>query len=249
MFRRSRESIEFLADWQIQEALMRVITQAKRRLVLVSPYNQHWGHLKREIAAAQERGVMVTFYYRTDESSPMAEYDGVTSVGVRMLHAKIYVNESVALITTMNLVETSASHSREVGLLIKDSQLRREVDEYIRSLADADSIPDRAGWPGASTAANNHVNRNAHRQRRPQSPATVRTANDIVRHIANSGYCIECGNPINFTIERPLCSQCYSRYGRNGTHKICHQCGEPHQSKLSEPLCPVCHRESPKVGV
>ena len=115
MFGRSGAAVEFLADWQIGDALLRVIAQARQQLTLVSPYNKHWGHLKREVAAAQQRGVAVTIYYRADEPGPLAEYAGVTVIPVRMLHAKIYANESVTLVTTMNLLETSAMYSPRSG--------------------------------------------------------------------------------------------------------------------------------------
>ena len=43
MFGRSGAAVEFLADWQIGDALLRVIAQARQQLTLVSPYNKHWG--------------------------------------------------------------------------------------------------------------------------------------------------------------------------------------------------------------
>lgn len=95
MFGRSENAVEFLADWQISDAVLRVITQARQRLTLVSPYNKHWGHLKREVAAAHNRGVAVTICYRADEPSPLVDYDDITGVPVRMLHAKIYASEAL----------------------------------------------------------------------------------------------------------------------------------------------------------
>ena len=236
MFGRSGRAVELLTDWQIGDALMRIVAQAQQRLTLVSPYNKHWGHLKREVAAAQGRGVPVTIYYRADESSPMAEYDGVTAIPVRMLHAKIYANETTALVSTMNLLETSAMYSRDVGLLLRDPKLRHEIDEYVKSLAN-DAAAEPLAWGGGATR-----NGAAARQQ-------VRTASDIARVIETSGFCIECGTAKDFDLDKPLCISCYTRYGRNGTHKLCHRCGEPHPAQLNQPLCPACQDARQPVGV
>ncbi len=243
MFGRSGAAVEFLADWQIGDALLRVIAQARQQLTLVSPYNKHWGHLKREVAAAQQRGVAVTIYYRADEPGPPAEYAGVTVIPVRMLHAKIYANESVTLVTTMNLLETSAMYSREVGLLLTDAKLRREVGDYVKALADGADAPEPAPAPAAHPAQRNGV------PRTPATPATSRTATAIAEHIKASGFCIACGNPKDFDLNRPLCVPCYTKLGRNGTHQACHRCGEEHPTQVNEPLCPTCHDARQSAGV
>ena len=255
MFRRSGVGVEFLADWQVGDALLRIVAQARERLALVSPYNRHWGHLKREVASARQRGVAVTIYYRADEPDPLGQLDrgtvdrgtgdrvtmdgaavrgatgdSITAVPVRMLHAKIYANESVALITTMNLVETSAMYSREVGLLIADAKLRRQVDDYIKSLHD-DAVAE-APQPDAPIPEGRMAYRNG--------AGRVPTGAIAEAPAKLPGFCIECGDAKGFEPERPLCAPCYGRFGRNGAHRVCHRCGEPHPAQLNEPLCQAC---------
>ena len=232
MFGRSKASIDFLADWQISAALMQIVREARQRLTLVSPYNRHWGHLRREVMAAHQRGVDVTIYHRADEPNPLAEHNAITAVPISMLHAKIYANETTALVTSMNLLETSAMYSRDVGLLVRDARLRREIDGFIRSLWDSVDTETPSG-----VAANG--NGNAARLHR------VTNANDIAEVIDIGGYCIECGIAVPFDPMRPLCPQCYSRHGRNGLHRLCHKCGESHRTLLNEPLCRVCADEQP----
>lgn len=260
MFRRSGVGVEFLSDWQVGDALLRIVAQARERLALVSPYNRHWGHLKREVASARQRGVAVTIYYRADEPDPLGQLDrvtgdrvtadrvtmdgaavngvavrgaaadSITAVPVRMLHAKIYANESVALITTMNLVETSAMYSREVGLLIGDAKLRRQVDDYIKSLHD-DAVAE-APQPDAPIPEGRMAYRNG--------AGRVPTGAIAEAPAKPPGFCIECGDAKGFEPERPLCAPCYGRFGRNGAHRVCHRCGEPHPAQLNEPLCQAC---------
>ena len=219
---------------------MQIISEAKQRLTLVSPYNRYWGHLRREIMGAQQRGVEVTVYYRADEQSPLASpliwHDSIKVVPVRMLHAKIYANESVALISSMNLLESSAMYSRDVGLLIRDAKLRREIDGYVQSLtesADAD-LPLNMGAAAGNGATVRKVE--------------AATATDIARVIEVSGFCIECRTLISFDLNKPLCLPCYTEFGRTGTHKHCHKCSESHRTLLNEPLCRVCAAEQ-RTGV
>jgi hypothetical protein len=229
MFGQSAKPMEFLADWQVPDALMRVITRAKRRLTLVSPYNKHWGHLKREIAAAVQRGVQVTLYHRSDEPNPLADFDTVTSVPVLMLHSKIYANESSVLVTTMNLHETSATYSREVGFLIRKRGLRRQIETYVESLGgDANPAP----MTGDANYATN-LQENAR-------PAVVASPKDIVDFLDNAGFCIECREGKKLEPVRPLCLRCFERYGRNGMHKHCHKCGDLFDSQVAQPFCLTC---------
>lgn len=231
MFGRSNAPVEFLTDWQIADGLLRIVREARQQLTLVSPYNRHWGHLKREIEAAQRRGVKIAAYYRAEDPGHAPEYEGAAVFPVRMLHAKIYANESVALVTTMNLLETSAAYSREVGFLVRDPRLRQEIDDYVQSLADAaDAVP--AAAPANPVPQQRTASRTA--------MATVQTPTEIAQVIAVSGFCIECGAAKDFDTDKPLCITCFSRYGRNSTHKVCHRCGNEHPARVNDPLCQNC---------
>ena len=231
MFGRSHAAVEFLTDWQIADGLLRIVREARQQLTLVSPYNRHWGHLKREVEAAQRRGVKIAAYYRAEDPAHAPEYDGAAVFPVRMLHAKIYANESVALVTTMNLLETSAAYSREVGFLVRDPKLRQEIDDYVQSLADA-VVVDPTPAPAHPVPQQRTASRPA--------MATVQTPTEIAQVIAVSGFCIECGAAKDFDTDKPLCITCFSRYGRNSTHKVCHRCGNEHPARVSDPLCQNC---------
>ena len=234
MFGRSRKSIEFLMDWQIADSLLRIIVDARRQLTLVSPYNKHWGHLKRELEAAQNRGVNIIMYYRSDEANPVADYNGIDGIPVRMLHSKIYSNEKTTLLTTMNLLETSAAYSREVGLLIHDDHLRREIDSYIKILAGGISASNDVARPGAGPERRNTATR------QPTQPRTSKEATRIANYINSNGFCIECGAPKALEAERPLCPACFSKFGRAGTHQYCHKCGNLETTQVAQPFCTTC---------
>jgi hypothetical protein len=228
MLGRSRNSVEFLSDWQIGDALLRIVTQAREQLTLVSPYNNHWGHLGREVTISRSRGVSVTIFYRADQPNPLASYKDIAGVPVQNLHAKIYANEQATLVTSMNLLETSLTHAREVGFLVHDAKLRHEVHAYINSLADRTPISD--------SFTLNPVGRNGN----TTSQHTVETANDIAKVIDTNGFCIECGDQATFDLNRPLCRSCYFRIGINGSPRLCHNCGQTHGTQINRPLCPAC---------
>ncbi|MBM3945607.1 MAG: hypothetical protein FJ317_09010, partial [SAR202 cluster bacterium] len=110
-------------DDRVASAVLDVIRNAERYVVLVSPYNQFWDHLRDDLRLAVRRNVQVTLIYREDQ--PATDIDwvgslGVTVYGVGRLHAKIFMNESVLLVTSMNLLETSSKNSKEIAIQIND---------------------------------------------------------------------------------------------------------------------------------
>ena len=245
MFGRSRKSIEFLMDWQIADSLLRIIAEARRQITLVSPYNKHWGHLKRELEAAQNRGVNIIMYYRSDEANPVADYNGIDGIPVRMLHSKIYSNEKTTLLTTMNLLETSAAYSREVGLLIRDADLRREIDSYIKTLVDSQSRVQRTNRTATTATPGNNRETSARQQvNAPQA----NDANEIAAFLDNLGFCIECRDRKPMDRTKPLCLDCFKSFRTHGTHKHCHQCGDSAPTQIHQPFCTTCSNAQLSAG-
>lgn len=199
----SYDATDFLADWQLGAALLSLISEARTRLLLVSPFHKHWGHLRQEIAAADRRGVKIRIYYRATEPDPAPAYgDRVISVPVKLLHSKIYVSESRALITSLNLFDPSASHNRECGILTKDFHLRRAVNAYIAGLGPPgqplESCPPPPGFCIAC------------RCRLRYDPTHPLCPECFARHGRSSRHrcCHGCGQAHPSTLGEPECARC-----------------------------------------
>ena len=148
----SQRAIEISTDDQITTRVLDILRNAKKHVTLVSPYNKFWMHLSNEIQAAVERGVRVDFIYRNDERNEAIEWLGGLGVkvhAVEYLHAKIYLNESSVIVTSMNLLESSSKNSMEICISINDEKAQNDVRGYVKTLLQ---IAQRAD-EGERTAA------------------------------------------------------------------------------------------------
>lgn len=103
---------KFLITNGISAALDDLIRNAQRDVILISPYVKVNQRLQGFIQDADRRGVRFTLIYgKSDIKAEEREWiDRLTSkrVGfVQNLHAKCYLNENTAIITSMNLYEFS----------------------------------------------------------------------------------------------------------------------------------------------
>ena len=225
-------AVKFLADWQVSETLMRIISDATKSITLVSPFNRHWGHLAREIFDAHDRGVDITIYHHANEANPLAECVGITAVPVQRLSAKIYANEMMSLVCTMNLDYGTAVNAHHAGILVLDPDIRSEIDAYILGLPkfaiSEPSVNSRTTYTPFDTPVQQ-----------------VETPTDIAKIVSVDGFCIECGKPIALDTAKPLCPTCYARHRRIGKHKCCHACGIAATTRVTQPLCMVCQGVDP----
>ncbi len=85
--------------------IISMIENAKKFVVIVSPFNDltGWDHLKKAINAAVSNKIDVTYYVREGEGSKGIEGLSVKILEVPGLHAKMFFNESEALISSGNL--------------------------------------------------------------------------------------------------------------------------------------------------
>ena len=123
----------------VSSAVTKLIREANERLILVSPYNSFWDHLRNEIhLAITKRGVQVTVVYREGEKENddiiWLRKEGATVHVVDRLHAKLYLNESSVLLTSMNLLQSSREKSKEVGIYVNDADAQRELRNYVDDL-------------------------------------------------------------------------------------------------------------------
>lgn len=63
--------------------------------------------------------------------------------------------------------------------------------------------------------------------------------------IDEDGYCIRCGEPIDYDKSRPFCPDCFYEWNQwknyNFQESFCHQCGDECSTSRSRPLCDHCY--------
>src|SRR3954469_12886779 len=122
-------AMEILDKRETVSRLYELIDQAERRLLLISPYVSldKLRDLYRALdGALDKRTVKVTLVGRDcpDEGNfvmksdllPKLQAKGLEVRLLKDLHAKMYVSEKAALVTSLNLTDASMNNSIEVGM-------------------------------------------------------------------------------------------------------------------------------------
>ena len=219
--------VKFLTTTGISHELEEIIKGAQQELTLVSPYIKVNQRLLDFIKDVNQRGVPLTIVYgkrdlRAGEKEWVDQLVAFETGFVENLHAKCYLNENTAIITSMNLYEFSQQNNDEIGIRVdskEDPQLYREIK------AEAERLLRKA----------------TDRQSRKPTPAT---STEPLQE--NNGFCIRCRDVIRLSQAEPLCSKCYRSWARYGNEdyeeKYCHLCGEEKATTKAKPFCYQCFR-------
>lgn len=133
--------MHFIPPAEISGKIMTLIDQAKEELIIVSPYNKvtDWDKLIKRLDRARERGVGITWYIRSGVKNNARQIRslGIEPIEVDNLHAKLYMNENDAVVTSMNLSEYSDTSSIDIGYFIDEkdeySNLTRFIGDHLAS--------------------------------------------------------------------------------------------------------------------
>jgi len=151
--------MEIIKPAEISAKIMTLIDEAEREIIIVSPYNKisGWTKLINRIKKAQEKGIQIRYYSRkngvkSDNSEEVFNNLGIEPILIDDLHAKIYLNEESAIITSMNLHYTSDQKSIDIGCKTQTN------DEYDQVLAIVKKHIIRASFtaPSSGTEESGH---------------------------------------------------------------------------------------------
>ncbi len=222
---------KFLNTTGVSYHLEQLLKNTKERLILVSPYLKLNERIKADLEDLDRYKIDIRLVYRENQLSPSEQnwLRGVPTIRTSFserLHAKCYLNESEAIITSMNLYEFSQVNNLEMGILVSKEQepeLYTEVYEDVMKLI-------RGSNEIRITVAEV-----------PKSPRTVRAqASD------KSGFCIRCHAQVKLNPMVPYCKDCYSLWKKKAddtqTESHCHICGQASASNLNRPACYSCYK-------
>ena len=113
---------KFLATEGITHHLTEIIKNTERQLLLISPYLKFSQRIREELEDQDKLRRAICVVYGKKKLQ-LEESDWLAKTGIRRyfrknLHAKCYMNESQALITSMNLYEFSQQNNDEMGILV-----------------------------------------------------------------------------------------------------------------------------------
>jgi phosphatidylserine/phosphatidylglycerophosphate/cardiolipin synthase-like enzyme len=225
---------KFLNTTGVSYHLEELIKNTKERLILISPYLQFNERIKEHISNLNIQKRDIRIVYR-DNKLQLEENNWLESqIGVRTsinsnLHAKCYLNEKEAIITSMNLYEFSQVNNNEMGIYISkehDSELYNATyDEVQRLLNISKEIRITVKAVTADTP----------KKSEKKSDDVIPSKKQVLDQV--NGYCIRTGASIPFNVEKPMSYEAYKSWSKYGdgdySEKFCHFSGEDSHGETS----------------
>jgi phosphatidylserine/phosphatidylglycerophosphate/cardiolipin synthase-like enzyme len=221
--------MRFLTTKQISGEIERVIREADNFIIIISPYVKVSQLYIDRLKEAGDSNVKIHFVFGKEQIAQLEENKFANLPKLKMhylenLHAKCYLNENIAIITSMNLYKYSEINNREMGILIEKKDDEKMYNEISR---EANSVIQNA------------------------EPYYIRTnkqkAYNMISNMKDhTGFCIRCREEIKMNPEKPLCPACYDTWSEffnyEYSENFCHLCGNETETSMAKPLCYTCFK-------
>lgn len=230
---------KFLNTTGVSYHLEELIKGTKDRLILISPYLQFTERIKEHLSNLniQKRDIRIVYRenkLQLEENNWLENQIGIRTSLCKNLHAKCYINENEAIITSMNLYEFSQQNNNEMGIWLSKAQdadlYNATLEEVQRLLTISEEIRVTVKKVTADTPPKTEK----------KSVETKQTSNKTSDK--STGFCIRTGVPVPFDIERPFSYEAYKKWNEYGvrdySEKYCHFSGEDSggQTSMNKPI-------------
>lgn len=138
-------------DFEGATAIINEINKTGNECVLISPYVQLWDRMRDALSRAHKRNVAIKAYVRQPEQDKdkeklkqiVADFNqyGAKVYLIPNLHAKIYLFDESAIVSSMNLYDYSQQNSIELSVLIDDSSMIADIRDFVRDYIEIKAIP------------------------------------------------------------------------------------------------------------
>lgn len=133
---------KFLVTTGVSYHLEELINKANERLVLISPFLKINEKIKQSLEDKNRMKIDIRVIYGKNDLLPeennwLKSMTSIRASFCKDLHAKCYLNENEAIITSMNLYEFSQVHNNEMGIYVvkeTDPILYNEIYEEVKRL-------------------------------------------------------------------------------------------------------------------
>lgn len=230
---------KFLNTTGVSYHLEELIKGTKDRLILISPYLQFTDRIKEHLSNLniQKRDIRIVYRenkLQLEENNWLEGQIGIRTSLCKNLHAKCYINENEAIITSMNLYEFSQQNNNEMGIYISKAQdadlYNATLEEVQRLLTISEEIRVTVKKVTADTPPKTE-----------KKIVEVKPSNTKSSDKPN-GFCIRTGVPIPFNVEKPMSYDAFKSWSkfsdRDYAEKFCHFSGEPSngETSVSKPI-------------
>lgn len=127
--------MNFINPHEISGKILTLIEEAQEELIIVSPYVKikEWYKLKKALQKAVKNDVKITFVARENCNQDLSDVFelGIEPILKTDLHAKLYINENTAIVTSHNLYHYSEANSLEIGHFTNEEKEIKELIKFV----------------------------------------------------------------------------------------------------------------------
>jgi len=209
----------FLDD-EVLPQILQIVRDASQLVTFVTPCVRLWGHLQSAMDEAMNRGVAMTFVVRAGERNNSDDLEWLREHGVKVcevahLHAKVYLNEKVVLVSSMNITEKSTTNSLEFAMIVRSEDDAKKFRDYAARLTRKLNAPRPARPPRQQTEQEGICIRDGSKMdfntARPLCAKCYLEWAKYNNEEYEEKYCHHCGKRTKTTYARPLCRDCYKK--------------------------------------
>lgn len=261
---------KFLEGTALNLEIEKIFKEARFELILISPFIK-LHHRLRDILVDRkgDHKLKITLLVGKNEknftkSLPKEEIDffkEFPNIEIKYderLHAKYYGNESSAVLTSLNLLDYSADHNIEAGIQMETSLLEHisrkdTIDKqayiYFMGVLERSELlfKNEPQYGKGRLGIGKRFEESLVTENKIQDLIKVKKVAKPKKEVAETGYCINCGEEIKLDPKRPYCYNHYKKWAQtkdnNQKEKYCHTCGEEHGASLKYPSCRPCYRD------
>lgn len=244
--------VEFLDATGVTSELKKLITNSKEMLFLITPYIKLSDRLKMILTSADSTpNIRITFICRKDASNNLEDLNFLQQklkhaaiFECKNLHAKCYINENIAIISSMNLYQFSQEQSLEMGIKV-DKNSETDLPVYNHIMQEVMLIEGQSNKLQYRTISDDDNSISS-----PKPDVQLNKKTDSQKRAPSSksytvGYCIRCGTEMELNPNKPLCSKCYQIWAKYSDEtypeKYCHVCRKESKQSVEKPVCYSCY--------
>jgi hypothetical protein len=198
--------------------------------------------------------IRITFICRKDASNNLEDLNFLQQklkhaqiFECKNLHAKCYLNENTAIITSMNLYQFSQEQSLEMGIKIEKSK-PEDQSTYDQICKEVMLIEGQASKLQFITITDEESQKKKPKSNVELSKEASRKETSIPKGTSGkTGFCIRCHTVMELNPEKPLCAKCYPIWAKYSDktypEKYCHVCGKESKQSVDKPVCYSCYKK------
>lgn len=128
--------MKFIPPLEIASKIMTLIDDAEKNLIIVSPYVEmtNWEKMKKCLSKCIKKGVNLKFIIRKNVSNNdlfSLRQLNIQPIFIQDLHAKVYINDIYAIVTSLNITHYSDINSIDIAYQTETEIERTELIDYV----------------------------------------------------------------------------------------------------------------------